>query len=149
MLEFQHSAKKTPYPDQGPRGEPLRKRQIHELSRRERQLMEIVYRLDSVTVSQVIEELPDPPSYSAVRALLRVLEQKGYLRHRQDGPRYVYLPTVPRHRAVRSALKHMVRTFFDGSPERVVATLLEMEGLTPEELENLSRMIEQARKEGR
>ena len=127
------------------------KRQIHELSRRERQIMEAIYQLGQASASEVSERIPDAPSYSAVRALLRVLEDKGYLRHRQDGPRYIYQPTVPRDRAVRSALRHVVRTFFQGSTESVVAALLEMEGsrLSAEELDKLSAMIDEARKEGR
>ena len=132
-------------------GKSFKRRQIHELSRRERQIMEAIYQLGRATASEIARRLPDPPSYSAVRALLRVLEEKGHLRHRQDGPRYLYLPTVPRERAVRSALQHVVRTFFDGSTEDVMAALLQMEGsrLGPEELDRLSELIEQARVEGR
>ena len=113
--------------------------------------MEVVYQLGQASASEVAGRIADAPSYSAVRALLRVLEDKGHLRHRQDGPRYIYLPTVPRDRAVRSALDHLRRTFFQGSTEGVVATLLEMEAsrLSPEELDKLSAMIDKARKEGR
>ena len=98
-----------------------------------------------------LEALPDPPSYSSVRALLRVLEAKGRLRHVQDGPRYVYLPTVPREKARRSALKGLVRTFFEGSTAQAVAALLGAPdaNLTEEDLDRLSRLINQARKEGR
>src|SRR5262245_65537883 len=85
------------------------------LSRRERQIMEVIYRRGQSTAAEVLEGLPDPPSYSAVRAMLRVLEEKGHLRHEQNGPRYVFLPTVPREQARRSALKQLVQTFFDGS----------------------------------
>src|SRR3954466_11091420 len=88
------------------------------LSRRERQIMEVIYRRGQATAAEVMEEMPDPPSYSAVRAMLRVLEEKGHLRHDQQGPRYVFLPTVPRDKARRSALKQLVRTFFDGSAEQ-------------------------------
>ena len=96
-----------------------------DLGRRERQIAEVVYRLGRATVTDVLENLPDPPSYSAVRAMLRILERKGHLKHRQEGPRYVYLPAVRRDTASRSALDHMVRTFFDGSTGRAVAALLE------------------------
>ena len=121
------------------------------LSRRERQIMEIIYREGEATAAEVLDELPDAPSYSAVRALLRILEDKGHLRHRQDGPRYVFSPTVPRERARVSALKQMLQTFFDDSTEQAVAALLDMSssGLSDEELNRLSQMIEQARKEGR
>jgi len=98
-------------------------RQKH-LSRRERQIMDIVYELKEATAAQVLERLPNPPSYSAVRALLRVLEGKGHLTHKQDGPRYVFIPTLPREEARQNALKHLLNTFFDGSTEKVVAALL-------------------------
>src|SRR4030043_2114919 len=105
------------------------------LSRRERQIMDVIYTLQEATVNQVLERLPSPPSYSAVRALLRVLEQKGHLVHRQDGPRYIYAPTWPRERARRSALKHLLRTFFDDSTEDVGAALLDIseDNLTAED----------------
>jgi predicted transcriptional regulator len=121
------------------------------LSRRERQIMDIVYRRGRATAAEVLADLPDPPSYSAVRALLRVLEDKGHLRHEEDGPRYLFVPTVGRDRASRSALKQLVRTFFDGSTEDAVAALLDMsrDRLEPDELDRLSALIEQARKEGR
>jgi predicted transcriptional regulator len=113
--------------------------------------MDIVYESGKVSASEVLERLPDPPSYSAVRAMLRVLEDKGHLRHRQEGPRYVFMPTVPREQASSSALKRVVRTFFDGSAEGAVAALLDLEGedLDPEALDRLSEMIDKARKEGR
>lgn len=127
-----------------------KKRPYRDLSRRERQIMDIIYRRGRATVAQVLEELPDPPSYSAVRAMLRVLEEKGHLEHEQEGPRYVYSPTLPRERARRSALRRLLDTFFEGSPEEAVAALLDMSAdLTDEELERLSRLIEEARKEGR
>ncbi len=119
-----------------------------DLSRRERQIMDIVYRLGRATVSDVLERLPDPPSYSAVRALMRILEEKGHLHHEQEGPRYVYMPTVPREKAKESALKNVLRTFFGGSTEAAVAALLDLKGdeVAPEELDRISRMIENARK---
>jgi predicted transcriptional regulator len=119
------------------------------LSRRERQIMDVIYRRGRAAAGEVLDELPDPPSYSAVRAMLRVLEEKGHLRHEQDGPRYVYVPTVNRERASRSALRHLVQTFFDGSTEQVVAALLEGSDakLSDEELDRLSRLIEQAKQE--
>lgn len=119
-----------------------------QLSRRERQIMDVVYRLGRATAADVLDGMPEPPSYSAVRTMLRLLEEKGHLRHEQDGPRYVYVPTVARDRARRSALDHLVRTFFDGSTEDVVAALL-ARGDRPsdEELERLARLIEQARAE--
>lgn len=128
------------------------KRHSHvDLSRRERQIMDIVYELGEVTAAEVQTHLPDPPGYSAVRAMLRVLEEKGHLEHRQDGPRYVYRATVPVEAARRSAVKRVLRTFFDNSLEEAVATLLDVSAsnLSKDELERLARMIEKARKEGR
>ena len=121
------------------------------LSRRERQTMEIVYRLGEATVKDVMAELDDPPSYSAMRACMRILEEKGHLAHRQDGPRYVYLPTVPLKQARQSVLQGILRNFFNNSYEQMIAALLDGSdsGPTPEELAKLARMIEQARKEGR
>ena len=121
-----------------------------QLSRRERQIMDVIYRHGKVTAAEVLAELPDPPSYSAVRAMLRLLEEKGHVRHEQDGPRYVYTPTVHRDKARRSALRHLVRTFFDGSTEDAVAALLQNDaGMRDEELERLSQLIDAAKKEGR
>lgn len=121
-----------------------------QLSRRERQIMDVIYRRGRATAAEVLEDLPDPPSYSAVRALLRLLEEKGHARHEQDGPRYVFLPTVNRDRASKSALTHVVRTFFDGSASDAVAALLDGDAkLDAAELDRLSAMIEHARKEGR
>lgn len=121
------------------------------LSRRERQIMDVIYSSGSATVQEVVAKIPDPPSYSAVRAMLRVLEEKGHVKHREDGPRYVYQPTVPRDEARQSALRQLVRTFFDGSAEQAAAALLGMTGpeLTEQELDRLSEAIEMARKEGR
>jgi predicted transcriptional regulator len=122
-----------------------------DLSRRERQIMSIVYPLGRVTAAEVLAELEDPPSYSAVRAHLRILEEKGHLRHEQDGPRYVYLPTLPRDRARLGALRQVLHTFFDGSASQAVAALLDSTDrpVTPQELDQLARVVEQARKEGR
>ena len=120
-----------------------------ELGRRERQIMDIVFRLGSASVSQVQSELPDPPSYSAVRGMLRFLEEKNQLRHVQDGPRYVYIPTIAPSRARRSALQRLVHTFFGGSAREAVAALLEDGRFGEEELEGLRKLIDQARKEGR
>jgi len=121
------------------------------LSRRERQAMEIIYRLREATVNDVMANLEDPPSYSAMRACMRVLEGKGHLTHRQDGPRYVYLPTVSLTQARRSALQGILRNFFNNSHEQMIAALLDESDsdLSPDELQKLARMIEQARKEGR
>jgi BlaI family penicillinase repressor len=122
-----------------------------DLSRRERQIMDVIYRRGQATAAEVLEEIPEPPSYSAVRAMLRVLEEKGRLCHVQQGPRYVFLPTVARETARKSALKQLVRTFFDGSTEQTVAALLDMGAsrLSDAELDRLSKLIKQARKEGR
>ena len=121
------------------------------LSRRERQIMDIIYRLGQATAQEVRDNLEDPPSYSAVRAHLRVLEEKEHLRHQWDGPRHVFEPTVTRERARRSALRSLLRNFFDDSHEEMMAALLENSGkdLSDAELKKLARMIEQARKEGR
>jgi predicted transcriptional regulator len=121
-----------------------------QLSRRERQIMDVIYRHGKVTAAEVLADLPDPPSYSAVRAMLRLLEEKGHVRHEQDGPRYVYTPTVNRDKARRSAMRHLVRTFFDGSTEDAVAALLQNDAsMSDDELERLSQMIDAAKKEGR
>jgi len=121
------------------------------LSRRERQIMDVVYRLGQASAADVLENMPDPPGYSAVRTMLRLLEEKGFLRHDQDGPRYVYLPTLSRDKARQSALTQLVQTFFDNSTEQAVAALLDMSKskMSAEELERLSELIEKARKEGR
>jgi predicted transcriptional regulator len=121
------------------------------LSRRERQIMDIIYELKEATAQQVLERLPNPPSYSTVRALLRVLEEKGHLSHKQDGPRYIFLPTLPKDEARRNALKHILKTFFDGSTEKVVAALLDISDadLSDEDYQKLSQLIQSAQKEGR
>ena len=119
------------------------------LSRRERQIMDVLYRRGRATAAEVRQQLPDPPSYSAVRAMLRVLEGKGHIRHEEEALRYVYRPTLPRERAKRSALKHLVETFFDGSAGLAVAAILDGSAakLSTEELDRLSQLIEKARKE--
>ncbi|HLW79413.1 MAG TPA: BlaI/MecI/CopY family transcriptional regulator [Terriglobia bacterium] len=124
-------------------------KQLH-LSRRERQIMDVLYRQGRASAADVQRQIPDPPSYSAVRAMLRVLEAKGHVRHEEQGLRYVFVPTLPRERAKRSALKHLLDTFFDGSAELAVAALLDGSAprLSTEELDRLSRLIEAARKEG-
>jgi predicted transcriptional regulator len=133
MLDFQHMLK------------------IQQLSRREREMMNIIFEKGKATATEVMEAMAEPPSYSAVRATLRVLEQKGHLKHQHDGTRYVYLPTVNRERVRLSALDQLLTTFFDGSAANVVATLIERQkgNMSDEELDQLASMIEQARKEGR
>lgn len=129
----------------------MTQRAPHNLSRRERQIMDVIYARGQATAAEVLEHLPDPPSYSAVRAMLRLLEEKGFLRHEQDGPRYLFKPTVARTKARKSALKQLLQTFFDGSTEQAVAALLDLSRskLSAEELDRLAQMIEQAKQEGR
>jgi len=116
------------------------------LSRRERQILDVIYHLGRATASEVFERLPDAPTYTTVRGLLRVLESKGHVRHEDDGGRYVYFPTLTKQRAAKSALKHVVSTFFDGSPSRAMAALLGNErGLSEEEVERLAELVERAR----
>jgi len=121
-----------------------------DLSRRERQILDILYQRGQATAAEVQTALPEPPSYSAVRALLRILEEKGHVRHEQDGPRYVYVPTVARDNAQRSALRHVLQTFFDGSAEQAISALLDGSSakLSAAELDRLARLIETARKSG-
>ena len=123
----------------------------HTLSRRERQIMDVLYQKGKATALEVQEGLPDPPSYSAVRALLRILEDKGHVRHEQDGPRYIFTPKTPRDKARRSAIRHLMETFFEDSPEQAVAALLDVSSskLSEEELDRLARLIENARVEGK
>lgn len=122
----------------------------HELSRRERQIVDILYRQARATAAEVQAALPDPPSYSAVRAMLRILEDKGHIKHEQDGPRYVYLPTVARDSAKRSAMRHMLQTFFEGSTAQAISALLDDSSakLSDAELDRLARMIDEARRTG-
>ena len=126
-----------------------RKPQPNALSRRERQIMDILYKLERASVGHVLSNLADKPSYSTVRAQLRVLEEKGHVRHEEQGLRYVYVPAVPRDVARRSALRHLVETFFDGSTEKIVAALLggEVARISPEEFDRLARLIAKGRKE--
>jgi len=126
-----------------------RKPKPNALSRRERQIMDILYKLERASVGQVLAEIAGKPSYSTVRAQLRVLEQKGHVRHEEHGLRYVYAPAVPRDVARRSALRHLVETFFDGSTEKIVAALLggEVARISPQELDRLARLISKGRKE--
>lgn len=121
------------------------------LSRRERQIMDVLYMLGRASVAEVLTKIGGKPHYSTLRAQLRVLEEKGHVRHEEDGSRYVYVPTVPREVARRSALRHLVETFFDGSAEKVVTALLgdEASQVSPEELERLAQLIEKSRKENK
>ncbi|HWC06993.1 MAG TPA: BlaI/MecI/CopY family transcriptional regulator [Gemmatimonadota bacterium] len=129
----------------------MSERSLAELSPRERQIVDALYRLGQATVREVIDAIDDPPSYSAVRATLRVLEEKGVVRHEQNGPRYVYLPVVQRDTARRQALRRLVHTFFDGSAEQAAVTLLRMSDgeLSDDDVERLVGKIRQARKGGR
>jgi predicted transcriptional regulator len=122
-----------------------------ELSRRERQIMDAVYRLGDASVADVRAEIPDPPSYSSVRALMRVLTEKGHLTYSADGPRYVYRPTTPREEASTTALDRVLQTFFEGSPSQAMAALMDISAteLTDEELDKLEALIQDARREGR
>jgi predicted transcriptional regulator len=122
----------------------------HDLSRRERQIIDILYAHGRATAAEVQAALQEPPSYSAVRAMLRILEDKGHVSHVQDGPRYVYVPTVGRDNAKRSALRHVLKTFFDGSAEQAISALLDGSSakLSDAELDRLARLIDQARNTG-
>ena len=133
----------APEPDTGPTPS--------DLSRRERQIMDVIYRRGRASAADVVADLDDPPSYSAVRALLRILEDKGHLRHESEGGKYVYTPTRPREHAGRSALRRVLQTFFDNSAEKAVAALLDLHDseLSRADLDRLAHLIEQARKEGR
>jgi BlaI family transcriptional regulator, penicillinase repressor len=121
------------------------------LSRRERQIMDILYQRGKSSASEVLEAMPDAPGYSAVRAMLRVLEEKGHVKHQAEGLKYVYIPTVARDKAKRSAVKHLLDTFFKDAPEQVVAALLDVSStrLTRAELDRMAEMIERAKKEGK
>lgn len=113
--------------------------------------MDVLYRRGRATAAEILRDLPEPPSYSAVRAMLRVLEDKKHIRHEEKDLRYVYLPVVPREKARRSAVAHMLDTFFDGSAEQAVATLLDVSAkeLSEEDFDRLASLVEKARKEGR
>ncbi|HET7549732.1 MAG TPA: BlaI/MecI/CopY family transcriptional regulator [Gemmatimonadaceae bacterium] len=121
------------------------------LSRRERQIMDVLFRRGDATVAEVMENMPEPPSYSAVRATLRILEEKGHVIHREEGPRYVYLPAGAPEEARADALKHLVRTFFDGSTEQAVTALLRLSDarLSEAEISRLQERIRAARKKGK
>jgi BlaI family transcriptional regulator, penicillinase repressor len=121
----------------------------NQLSRRERQIMDVLYKLERATVAEVLERMPGEPHYSTVRAQLRVLEEKGHVRHEEDGLRYVYIPAVSRDVARRSAMRHLIDTFFEGSTEQAVAALLggEASRISPDELERLGRLVARSRKE--
>ena len=123
---------------------------LFQLSRHERQIVDILYAQGRATAAEVQAQLPEPPSYSAVRAMLRILEEQGHVRHEQDGPRYVYVPTVARESAKRSAMRHMLQTFFNGSAEQAISALLDDSSskLSDDELDRLAAMIEQARRSG-
>lgn len=117
------------------------------LSRRERQILDVIYHLGRATASEVMERMPDAPTYTTVRGLLRVLESKGHVRHEDDGGRYVYIPTMNKQRAAKSAIKHVVKTFFDGSPSSAMAALLGSErSLSEEEIDRLAELVENARR---
>ena len=121
------------------------------LSRRERQIMDLLFRVQRATAAEVMAGLPDAPSYSAVRALLRILEQKGHVRHEEEGRAYVYMPLQRRDTARQSALSHLLKTFFDNSAEQAVAALLAIKGekMSDAELERMSKLIENAKTDGR
>jgi BlaI family transcriptional regulator, penicillinase repressor len=128
----------------------MNKKPHNDLSRRERQIIDILYANGRATAAEVQSALPDPPSYSAVRAMLRILEDKGHIRHEQDGPRYVYRPTVARDNAQRFALHHLLKTFFGGSAEQAISALLDesSQKLSDAELDRLAKLIDQARSAG-
>ena len=124
---------------------------VHDVSRRERQILDALYRAGQATAAQIQQAMPNAPSYSAVRTFLRILEEKGHVRHDQDGTRYVYMPRVARDHAKRSALRHVLHTFFEGSATQAIAALLDEDSSTLSEADwdRLADMIERARKEGR
>ena len=126
-----------------------KKRSQRHLGARERQIMDAVFQLGEASVGEVLEKLPDPPSYSAVRTMIRLLESKGFLRHRREGTRYVYRPTQSPEAVRRSALRHLVETFFSGSAPDAVAAILNSEKLREEDLARIEQLIDDARKEGR
>lgn len=123
----------------------------HELSRRERQIMDIIHERQEASAADVMAAMADPPTYSAVRALLAVLERKGLVKHKEEGRKYIYLPTTPSHQVGRNALERVMRTFFDGSVEKALAALLDGRDsdLSAAEFDRLRAIINQARKEGR
>jgi predicted transcriptional regulator len=122
---------------------------MEKLSRRERQIMDVLYERGRATAAEILAALPDPPSYSAIRALIKVLEDKGHVKHQEDGPRYVFTPSVPRAKARRSAVKHLLQTFFGDSAAEAVASLLGLSAgkLKPEELDKIEELIARAREQ--
>jgi BlaI family transcriptional regulator, penicillinase repressor len=129
----------------------LKRNLLSNLARRERQIMDVIYARGQATVAEVLEDLQEPPTYSTVRAMLGKLEKKGYVRHEEHGPRYVYIPTLTRQKASATALEKTVQTFFEGSVTKAMAALLDMDALdmSPGEMDRLSQMIEDAKKRGR
>ena len=127
------------------------KKASHDLGRRERQILEVVFKLGEASVADVLEQLPDPPTYDSVRTMVRILEAKGYVRHRREGTKYVYRPTQSHKAASRSALSHLMNTFFKGSASDTMAAVFDVvsDDLSDEELTRLEELIEQARREGR
>jgi predicted transcriptional regulator len=121
----------------------------HGFSRRERQIMDALFALERASAAQIHEAMADPPSYTAVRTLLTILEKKGHVSHESDGVRYVYMPVAAREDAGRSAIQTLKKTFFDDSAERLVAALLTEEDIAPDELDRLAELIDKARREGR
>lgn len=121
------------------------------LGRRERQIMEIIYAHGKASVTDVLNALPDPPSYSAVRAMLRLLEEKGHLRHKEEGRKFIYVPIVPAEKARRSALRNLLHTFFGGSITQAMASLIDLDKkkLSQEDLSRIAKLIDEAKKEGR
>ena len=127
-----------------------KKKSTAALSRRERQIMDVIFRLEEATVGEVLDELPDPPSYSSIRTLIRKLESQGFLKHREDGRRYVYRATQSREKASRTATQRLMDVFFAGSPSDAVAAILDVsDNLEPDDLDRIQNMIEQARQEGK
>jgi len=123
----------------------------NDLSRRERQIMDFLYQAGRASAAEVLEALPDPPGYSAVRATLRILEQKGHVRHEEDGRAYVFIPVMKKDAARKRALTHLLKTFFDNSTEQAVAALVDLAGpkANPAELDRIRKIIDDAKKEGR
>ncbi len=129
----------------------MNKKTANDLSRRERQIMDILYRSGEISAAEVRKALPDPPGYSSVRTLLRILDEKGHVKHREKGLKYVYSPTVSQDKARVSALQHLITTFFNGSPEHVIAAILDNADskLSPDELERMAKLIKKAKNEGK
>jgi BlaI family transcriptional regulator, penicillinase repressor len=122
-----------------------------DLSKRERQIMDYLYQAGRATASEVLDALPDPPGYSAVRTTLRILEQKGHVRHEEEGRAYVYMPVIRKDAARKRALAHLLKTFFDNSTEQAVAALVDLAGpkTSAAEMDRIARIIDEAKKEGR